>query len=73
MDNIDQNNQNHTYNEHPGTSSQTVVDARSADSQEVPQNNSEGRSVNSTWQVNEKVRLLQIDLEEREKGRGFMR
>ena len=36
MDNIDQNNQNHTYNEHPGTSSQTVVDARSADSQEVP-------------------------------------
>ena len=73
MDNIDQNNQNHTHNKHPGTSSQTVVDARSADSQEVPQSNYEGYSVNSTWQVNEKVRLVQIDLEEREKRRDFVR
>ena len=36
MDNIDENNQSHTYNEHPGTSTQTVVHNRSADSQEVP-------------------------------------
>ena len=73
MGNIDQNHHNHNYNKHPGTSSQTVIDARSADSQEVPENIYGRHSVNFAWQDNEKVRLVQIDLEEQEKGRGFVR
>lgn len=58
---------------HQETPNPIVAAVTGADSMEIPENSNESHDMNSVWTFEEKVRLVQIDIEERERGYGFMR
>ena len=70
MGDIDQNNQLQ-QNENQGTLNHNVAGIAPSDSQGTPLDN---RTHNNSviWTVWEKMRLVEIDTEERAKGYGFM-
>lgn len=72
MENTDHDYRNHNIQQ-PGTSGHNTEAVTAEDIEEVPVSiNVQNRNIESVWTFHEKVKLVKIDIEEREHGRGFM-